>query len=41
MSATSNLSWFYGRSTRPWSGRSFGSSKYYLAVVVNVDNDIH
>ncbi|XP_071122872.1 uncharacterized protein [Mytilus edulis] len=24
MSATSNLSWFYGRSTRPWSGRSFG-----------------
>ncbi|XP_076116553.1 doublecortin domain-containing protein 1-like isoform X1 [Mytilus galloprovincialis] len=26
MSATSNLSWFYGRSTRPWSGRSFGSA---------------
>lgn len=26
MSATSNLSWFYGRSTRPWSGRSFGST---------------
>lgn len=26
ISATSNLSWFYGRSTRPWSGRSFGSA---------------